>query len=53
MQIPGFGEVGSTGLVAGLGLSMSPVAIAWKISLAVLAVSIIMALLRFIPRAEV
>jgi hypothetical protein len=32
---------------------MSPVAIAWKIALAVLAASIVMALLRFIPRAEV
>ena len=53
MQIPGFGEVGSTGLVGAVGLSASPMAIAWKISLVVLMISIGMALLRLVPRAEV
>jgi hypothetical protein len=53
MQIPGFGEVGQTGLVGAVGLSASPVAIAWKIALITLLISIFVALSRFIPRAEV
>ncbi len=53
MQIPGFGEVGSSGMAAALGMSLTPVAILWKISLITLLVSIMWALERFVPRAEV
>jgi hypothetical protein len=53
MQIPGLGEVGTTGAVGALSMSMAPLAILWKISFTVLLVSIGMALLRFVPRAEV
>jgi uncharacterized membrane protein len=53
MQIPGFGEVGSTGMVGAAGLSLTPVAIAWKIALITLLISLFMVLARFIPRAEV
>lgn len=53
MQIPGVGEMGTTGAVAAISLSWTPLALLWKISLIVLLISIIMALLRFIPRAEV
>jgi hypothetical protein len=52
MQIPGLGEMGTTGVLAGLGMSWTPLAFLWKISLTVLLISIGMALLRFMPRAE-
>jgi hypothetical protein len=52
MQIPGVGDVGSTGLVGAVGVSATPVGIAWKIALITLVISIGVALSRFIPRAE-
>lgn len=53
MQIPGLGEMGTSGMVGALGTNWSMLAIFWKISLSILLISIAMALLRFLPRAEV
>ena len=50
MQVPTMSHVGMTG-VAASGVS-GAVGVSWKICLAALLISIMFALLRFIPRAE-